>query len=123
MGHGFNAAGRMCPPPRSPVIEAHGCFMVRIPGGSYRIQGRGARFARTGGLPSVRIPAASPHPELTALPDSDICHRNEQSQKYPPTIPTVAHLKSELAADAIVIRYVTENRACPEAVNQRASTP
>ena len=33
------------------LTEAHGCFMVRIPGGSYRIQGRGARFARTGGLP------------------------------------------------------------------------
>src|SRR3954454_8595522 len=43
---------RMGPPPRSPAAEAHGCFMVRIPGGSDRIQGRGARLAPEGGLPS-----------------------------------------------------------------------
>ena len=29
MGHGFNAAGRMCPLPRSLAAEANGCFMVR----------------------------------------------------------------------------------------------
>ncbi len=42
----------MGPLPRSLATEAHGCFMVRTPGGSNRIQGCGARFARTGGLPS-----------------------------------------------------------------------
>ena len=51
---------RMGPPPRSPAAEAHGCFMVRTPSGSNRIQGRGARFARAGGLPSVRCSAARP---------------------------------------------------------------
>ena len=49
---------RMGPLPRSPAAEAHGCFMVRTPRGSNRIQGCGARFARTGGLPSVRCSAA-----------------------------------------------------------------
>jgi len=46
---------RMGPLPRSLAAEAHGCFMVRTPNGSNRIQGRGARFARTGGLPSDRL--------------------------------------------------------------------
>jgi len=49
---------RMGPLPRSPAAEAHGCFMVRTSRGSNRIQGCGARFARTGGLPSVRCSAA-----------------------------------------------------------------
>jgi hypothetical protein len=93
MGHGFNAAGRMCPPSRSPVTEAHGCFMVWIPRGSYRIQGRGARFARTGGLPSVRCSAATPGHELTASPDDDIRHWNEQSQKCPPKISTAVRMR------------------------------
>ena len=43
----------MGPPPRSFAAEAHGCFMVRIPRGSNRIQGRGARSRAQGGLPSV----------------------------------------------------------------------
>ena len=51
---------RMGPLPRSPAAEAHGCFMVRIPNRSNRIQGRGARFARTGGLPSGRFHQAYP---------------------------------------------------------------
>jgi hypothetical protein len=46
---------RMGPLPRSLAAEAHGCFMVRTPSGSNRIQGCGARFARTGGLPSDRL--------------------------------------------------------------------
>lgn len=45
---------RMGPPPRSLAAEAHGCFMVRTSDRSNRIQGRSARFARNGGLPSVR---------------------------------------------------------------------
>ncbi len=60
MGHGFDAVGRMCPLPRSLAAEANGCFMVRTPRGSNRIQGCGARFARHGGLPSVCLLAASP---------------------------------------------------------------
>ena len=46
---------RMGPLPRSLAAEAHGCFMVRTSNRSYRIQGCGARFARTGGLPSDRF--------------------------------------------------------------------
>jgi hypothetical protein len=38
--------------PRSLAAEANGCFMVGIQHGSNRIQGRGARVARDGGLPS-----------------------------------------------------------------------
>ncbi len=38
MGHGFNAVGRMCPPPRSLAAEANGCFMVRTPYGFNRIE-------------------------------------------------------------------------------------
>ena len=75
----------MCPLPRSPVTEADGCFMVRIPGGSYRIQGRGARFARIGGVRSVRCSAATPRHELTAL-DDNICQGNGHSRKRLPTI-------------------------------------
>ena len=53
----------MGPLPRSLAAEAHGCFMVRTPGGSNRTQGRGARFARTGRLPSVGFanPALGSH--------------------------------------------------------------
>ena len=51
---------RMGPLPRSLAAEAHGCFMVRTSDGSNRIQGRGARFARTGGLPSGRFNQAYP---------------------------------------------------------------
>ncbi len=65
MGHGFDAVGRMCPLPRSLAAEANGCFMVRTPCGSNRIQGCGARFARHGRLPSVCLLAASP--KATAL--------------------------------------------------------
>ena len=50
--HGLDAVVRMGPLPRSLATEAHECFMVRTPDGSNRIQGCGARFARTGGLPS-----------------------------------------------------------------------
>jgi hypothetical protein len=50
----FEPFVRMGPLPRSLAAEAHGCFMVPDPNGSNRIQGRGARFARTGGLPSGR---------------------------------------------------------------------
>ena len=46
---------RMGPLPRSLAVEAHGCFMVRTPSGSNRIQGCSATFARTGGLPSDRL--------------------------------------------------------------------
>ena len=77
---------RMGPPPRSPATEAHGCFMVRIPDGSYRIQDRGARFARTGGLPSVRFPVAPPRHKFTPWPDNDTRHRNERCQMCPPKI-------------------------------------
>ena len=48
-------AVRMGPLPRSLAAEAHGCFMVQTPSGSNRIQGCGARFARTGRLPSDRL--------------------------------------------------------------------
>src|SRR5271165_6678199 len=54
MGHGFNAVGRMCPPPRSLAAEADGCFMVRTRSGSNRIQGCGAMLRAQGGLPSDR---------------------------------------------------------------------
>ena len=37
-----NAVGRMGPSPRSLAAEANDCFMVRVPCGSNRIQGRGA---------------------------------------------------------------------------------
>src|ERR1700733_15758 len=102
----------MCPLPRSPVTEADGCFMVRIPGGSYRIQGRGARFARIGGLPSVRCSAATPRHELTALDD------NLPREQTVPEVPAgylhcCAHARTALALRAIVIRYVTEDRAMP----------
>jgi len=40
--------------------------MVWIPDGSYRIQGRGAMFARTGGLPSVVV-QLHPRHEFTAI--------------------------------------------------------
>jgi len=40
------------PVARSLAAEANGCFMVGIPHGSNRIQGRGANVARDGGLPS-----------------------------------------------------------------------
>jgi hypothetical protein len=43
MGHGYNAAGRMCPPPRNLALEADGCFMVWVQGGPNRIQGCGAK--------------------------------------------------------------------------------
>jgi len=33
---------RMGPPPRSLAAEANNCFMVRLPRGANRIQGRGA---------------------------------------------------------------------------------
>ena len=46
---------RMGPLPWSLASEAHGCFMVRTSSGSNRIQGRGASFARSGGLPSGRL--------------------------------------------------------------------
>ncbi len=42
----------MGPPPRSLAAEALGCFLVRITGGSNRIQDRGAMIAPDGGLPS-----------------------------------------------------------------------
>src|SRR3954447_26924177 len=48
---------RMGPPPRSLAAEAHGCFMVRTPRGSNRIQGRGAMSRAQGGLPSVVLPS------------------------------------------------------------------
>ena len=53
-GHtvGSDAARRMGPSPRSLAAEANGCFMVGIPHGSNRIQGRGASVARDSGLPS-----------------------------------------------------------------------
>jgi len=51
MGHGFDAVGRMCPPPRSLAAEANGCFMVRTPQGSNRIQGCGAGFRALAGSP------------------------------------------------------------------------
>src|SRR3954451_18617786 len=47
----------MGPPPRSLAAEAHGCFMVRTPRGSNRIQGRGAMSRAQGGLPSVVLPS------------------------------------------------------------------
>ncbi len=37
----------MGPPPRSLAAEAHGCFMVRVPCRSHRIQGRGAMLRAT----------------------------------------------------------------------------
>jgi hypothetical protein len=46
---------RMGPLPRSLASEAHGCFMVWTSNGSNRIQGCGARFAHTGGLPPDRF--------------------------------------------------------------------
>src|SRR3954464_6706368 len=42
----------MGPPSRSLAAEALGCFLVRITGGSNRIQDRGAMIAPDGGLPS-----------------------------------------------------------------------
>jgi hypothetical protein len=54
MGHGFNAAGRMCPLPRSLAAEANGCFMVRTPNGPTDYKVAAQCFARHGGLPSVR---------------------------------------------------------------------
>ena len=45
--------------PRSLAAEANGCFMVGIPHGSNRIQGRGASVARDGGLPSDLLNVAT----------------------------------------------------------------
>src|SRR5215207_4607841 len=42
----------MGPPSRSLAAEALGCYLVRITGGSNRIQDRGAMIAPDGGLPS-----------------------------------------------------------------------
>src|SRR5215207_7127023 len=42
----------MGPPSRSLAAEALGCYLVRITGGSNRIQDRGAMIAPDGGFPS-----------------------------------------------------------------------
>jgi len=108
-GPWFHTAGRMCPPPRSLATEAHGCFMVWIPDGSYRIQGRGAMFARTGGLPSVVV-QLHPRHEFTA-PDDDICHANEP-RNCPPNISRLRPIaQTALAARGHCNSLVTEDRA------------
>ena len=55
---------RMGPLPRSLAAEANGCFMVRLPRGANRIQGRGAilRAPWRAPLGSFAIPGASLQP-------------------------------------------------------------
>ena len=60
-GYGYNADGRMDPPPRSLAREAYDCFMVETLCGFNRIQAWFARLlAANGRLPSDRCAADHP---------------------------------------------------------------